>query len=94
VVRRLRCSVCGWDRVEAWPLRGGHKESRDAPERRRPSGLPPLDECRRFLAALPAAPGATLAERRAARIDALRQRWPELTASAAMFVVQSAETAR
>lgn len=94
VVRRLRCSVCGWDRVEAWPLRGRHKESRDAPERRRPSGLPPLDECRRFLAALPAAPGATLAERRAARIDALRQRWPELTASAAMFVVQSAETAR
>jgi hypothetical protein len=87
VVRRLRCSVCGWNRVEAWPARAG----RPAPERRRPSGLPPLDECRRFLAALPAAPGASRAEARAARIGALRERWPELTASAAMFVVQSVE---
>ncbi len=87
VVRRLRCSVCGWNRVEAWPVRGGR-----VPERRRPSGLPPLDECRRFLADLPVPPGASRVERRAARIGALRERWPELTASAAMFVVQSVET--
>jgi hypothetical protein len=87
VVRRLRCSVCGWNRVEAWPVRAGR-----APERHRPSGLPPLDECRRFLAALPIPSKASLVERRAARIGALRERWPELTASAAMFVVQSVET--
>lgn len=87
VVRRLRCSVCGWNRVEAWPVRAGR-----APERRRPSGLPPLDECRRFLAEVPLPTGASPLERRAAKIGALRERWPELTASAAMFVVQSVET--
>lgn len=86
VVRRLRCSVCGWNRVEAWPVRAGR-----VPQRRRPAGLPPLDECRRFLAALPVSGAATRAEARAARIGALRERWPELTASAAMFVVQSVE---
>jgi hypothetical protein len=89
VVRRLRCSVCGWNRVEAWPVRAGQR----APERRRPAGLPPLDECRRFLAAVPIPPGASPPAARAAKIGALRERWPELTASAAMFVVQSAETA-
>jgi hypothetical protein len=92
VVRRLRCSVCGWNRVEAWPVRAGQTSGGGAPERRRSSGLPPLDECRRFLAALPETPGASRADQRAARIGALRERWPELTASAAMFVVQTAET--
>jgi len=87
IVRRLRCSVCGWNRVEAWPVRVGA-----APQRRRPSGLPPLDECRRFLAAVPIPPAASTVETRAAKIGALRERWPELTASAAMFVVQSIET--
>ena len=86
IVKRLRCSVCGWDRVEAWPVRAGH-----APERRRASPLPPLDECRRFLAALTPPPGASLIERRAAKIGALRERWPALTAAAAMFVVQALE---
>src|SRR5262245_623761 len=65
VVKRLRCSVCGWNRVEAWPVRDGR-----GPERRRPSPLPPLDECRRFLAALPPPPGASLIERRGAKINA------------------------
>lgn len=94
VVRRLRCSVCGWNRVEAWPVRDGHKDMGTAPERRRPSGLPPLDECRRFLATLPIVPGTARADRQAASIAALRERWPQLTASAALFVVQSAETPR
>ncbi len=88
IVRRLRCSVCGWNRVEAWPVREG-----ESPIHRRPSGLPPLDECRRFLAALPLPAGATRAEMRAAKIGALRDRWPALTAAAAMFVVQSIDTA-
>lgn len=88
IVRRLRCSVCGWNRIEAWPVRAHESH----PRRRRPAGLPPLDECRRFLAALPMPEGSTRAEARAAKIGALRERWPELTASAAMFVVQSAET--
>lgn len=86
VVKRLRCSVCGWNRVEAWPVRPGR-----TPERRRASPLPPLDECRRFLAAVPTPPGATLIERRAAKIGALREHWPALTASAAMFVVRAVE---
>ncbi len=86
IVQRLRCSVCGWNRVEAWPVRDG-----ESPVRRRPSGLPPLDECRRFLAAVPLPPGATRAELRTVKIGALRERWPALTAAAAMFVVQSLE---
>jgi hypothetical protein len=90
IVKRLRCSVCGWNRVEAWPVRkGGH-----ATERKRPTPLPPLDECRRFLAAVPTPPAFTAIERRAAKIGALRERWPELTASAAMFVVQALEMKR
>lgn len=92
VVKKLRCSVCGWNRVEAWPVRPGGE-----PAKRRAGALPPLDECRALLATAPVDLRLPLIERRAALIHALRERWPELTASAALFVVQtllSAPTAR
>jgi len=48
IASRLRCSVCGCNRIEAWPIRPG----RETP-RRRSSALPPLAECRALLAAMP-----------------------------------------
>src|SRR6185503_20013387 len=47
IVKKLRCSVCGWNRVEAWPVRPGRSEA----AKRRVGALPPLDECRALLAA-------------------------------------------
>ena len=88
VVKKLRCSVCGWNRVEAWPVRPGSE-----PAKRRAGTLPPLDECRALLAATPVDPRLPLVERRAAFIHALRERWPDLTASAALFVVQTLQSA-
>lgn len=84
IVRRLRCSVCGWNHVEAWPIRPGRET-----QQRRPSALPPLAECRALLATVPIDPNAQRVDQRAAMIHALRERWPDLTASAALFVVQS-----
>lgn len=84
IVKKLRCSVCGWNRVEAWPVRDGGEMAR-----RRAGALPPLDECRALLASVPVDPHRPLIERRSALIHALRERWPDLTATAALFVVQT-----
>jgi len=86
IVRRLTCSVCGWKRVEAWPVRTG----RDAVRRdRQPAPLPSLDECRALVAAVSAEAGEPPADHRARLVGALRERWPQLTAPAALFIVQA-----
>jgi hypothetical protein len=87
VARQFRCSVCGWRGVDAWPVWPGRRNPRRAAKKGPP--LPSLDECRALLAATPAPPDTTLAERRRSQIRALRERWPTLTASAAQFVVQT-----
>ena len=83
IVRRLRCSVCGWNRVDAFPVRSGAR-----PQRRGPGPLPPLSECRALLEALRVDPNTEHIARRGVMIGALRERWPELTASTALFIVQ------
>jgi hypothetical protein len=59
IVRRLRCSVCGWNRVDAFPVRSGSPS-----QRRRPGPLPPLSECRSLLVSLQLASGAEHISRR------------------------------
>jgi hypothetical protein len=86
VARHFRCSVCGWQGINAWPVWPGRPSQR--PSRKGPP-LPSIEECRAVLAATRVAPGAQLVERRAAYIRALRERFPALTASAAQFVVQT-----
>lgn len=87
VARHFLCSACGWRGINAWPVwpggRGRPKAAGKAP------GLPSLDECRAALAAVQVDPRAQLIQKRGAYLGALRQRWPELTASQALFVVQT-----
>jgi hypothetical protein len=47
-----------------------------------------MQECREFLELTKVEAGAQGIERRAAYVRALQERWPELTASAVLFVVQ------
>jgi hypothetical protein len=85
VARRFRCSVCGWQGVNAWPAWPGRKRAKAE----RGPGLPAIDACRTLLAETPVDAAAALIDRRAHYIRALRQRWPEMTASAAQFVVNT-----
>jgi hypothetical protein len=66
-----------------WPSGKNYKR----PKVKAPS-LPSMEECRAVLTATRVDPSAQTIEKRGAYVRALRQRWPELTASAAMFVVQ------
>jgi hypothetical protein len=85
VARQFCCSVCGWRGISAWPIWPGHN-----PKRPKRSGvpLPSMQECRTVLEATKVDLSAEVVERRAAYVRALQERWPELTASAALFVVQ------
>jgi hypothetical protein len=85
VARKFRCSVCGWRGINAWPVWPGRK--RDKPPRA--PALPAIGECRSLLAETPVDPAAPLQNRRAAYVGALLRRWPELTPSAAQFVVNT-----
>ena len=87
---RLCCSACGRKQVEAWPVRPNQRDRH--PNRPRP--LPPLDECRQLVASVRIDSRAQLVNKYAACIGALRDRWPQLTASAALFVVQQLEPRR
>ena len=85
VARDFRCSACGWRSVNAWPIwpnGNGYK----GPSHKMPA-LPPIEECRELLAAVQVPPSAVLVEKRATYINALREQGPEMTASAALFVV-------
>jgi len=84
IARRLKCSVCGWNRVEAWPVRPGRPAKQS-----RPSPLPSLRECRSLLAAVPRPAGALAHQRHSAYMHALRRRWPELGADQALFIVRA-----
>jgi hypothetical protein len=85
VSQHFLCSNCGWRGVNAWPIWPGGKGYR-RPARKIPA-LPPIKECREVLTAVEVRPSDLLVEKRGAYIHALRERWPELTASAALFVV-------
>jgi hypothetical protein len=85
LARRFRCSVCNWRGIHAWPV--WPDRPREKPPR--PPGLPAIDECRTLLAATAIDPAAPLLDRRAAYVGALLRRWPELTPSAAQFVVNT-----
>lgn len=85
VARHFLCAACGWRGVNAWPIwpnGNGYKRPQQ-----KPPALPSIRECRAVLAVVRVEPNTQLVDKRAAYIGALRQRWPELTASAALFVV-------
>ena len=85
IAERLKCSVCGWHQVSAWPVRSNHKPR----SRTKPAPLPSLDECRNLL--ITASPDSTMLahERHAALMRALMERWPEPDASHALFIVRA-----
>jgi hypothetical protein len=85
VARHFCCSVCGWRGISAWPVWPGHNPKRT---KRKGLPLPSMPECREFLELTKVEAGALGIERRAAYVRALQERWPELTASAALFVAQ------
>jgi len=58
---------------------------------RRPNTLLPLAECRALLARIGIESGAQPGDRRAKLIHAPRDRWPEITVSAALLIVQAIE---
>lgn len=87
LARQFRCSACGWRGVNAWPVWPG--AGRRPKSGGKMPGLPSLDECRATLAAVEVDPRAQLIQKRSAYLGALRQRWPTLTASQALFVVQT-----
>ena len=97
VAERLVCSVCGWHGIAARPIWPGDKDKNsldamipDSAVRKR-TPLPSMDECRAVLATT-RAESTTLADRRSAYVRALMERWPELTPSAALFVVQALDS--
>jgi hypothetical protein len=85
VARYFCCSLCGWRGISAWPIWPGHNPKRT---KRKGPPLPSMQECRAVLGATQVDPSAQMIERHAAYVRALQERWPELTASAALFVVQ------
>ena len=80
------CAVCGWRGISAWPI-WPHVKGYKRPKGKAPA-MPSMEECRAVLAATQVDPGAHMIEKRGAYVRALQGRWPELTASAALFVVQ------
>lgn len=86
VARHFCCSACGWRGVSAWPIWPNGKNYK-WPRTKMPS-LPPISECRAVLEATAVDAAAQMIERRGAYVRALREQWPEMTASAALFVVQ------
>jgi hypothetical protein len=90
VAKQFCCSICGWRGVNARPV----WPERDNPRRssHKPTALPSISECKAVLAATKVDPNAQAIEKRAAYVGALRQRWPELSASAALFVVQQLQS--
>ena len=98
VAERLVCSVCGWHGIAAHPIWPGDTEKsgpdamlRDAHARKRVP-LPSMDDCRAVLAATQIDSAAPFVERRSAYVRALMERWPDLTPSAALFVVQALDS--
>jgi hypothetical protein len=85
VSRHFCCSVCGWRGISAWPIWPGHNAKRP---RRGGVPLPSIRECRAVLEATKVDLSTQRIGRRTACVRALQERWPELTASAALFVVQ------
>jgi hypothetical protein len=55
---------------------------------RKTPALPSMDQCRAMLTATTIAPSAQVIEKRGVYVRALRERWPDMTASAALFVMQ------
>jgi hypothetical protein len=86
VAQHFCCSVCGWRGVSARPIWPNGKNYK-RPKVKAPS-LPSMEECRAVLTATRVDPNAQTIENRGAYVRALQQRWPELTALAALFVVQ------
>ena len=86
IAERLKCSVCGWHQVSAWPVRSNNKVR----SRNKPAPLPSLDECRNLLGAASHGDLKMLAhEQHAVLMRALMDRWPELGASQALFIVRA-----